>query len=205
MQYGMVIDAELCVGCNACAVACKINNNLPAQVWWNSVIGDDGVPSGLFPDGVNIAGLFIPKACQHCRKPACVQKCPTGASRKTDDGTVIVDAGVCIGCAACIEACPYDVRTIMQDEPTYYQEVALGQWDAPDHRAGKAEKCTPCANVRARGMEPPCIKACNMHARMFGDLDDPESAVSRVLSSGNREYARLLEEEGTEPCVYYLV
>ena len=206
MRYGMVIDTELCAGCNACAVACKINNNLPKEVWWNSVVTEGGATrdtaSGEWP---NNSMRFFPKACQHCRKPFCVAQCSTGATYVADDGTVQIDAEKCDGCGACIEACPYDVRVLVQNEPEYYQEVALGQWDAPKHSAGKVEKCTLCANIRERGGEPACVKACNLHARVFGDLDDPESEVSQILASGEREYMRLLEEEGTEPNVYYLM
>ncbi|WP_367178843.1 4Fe-4S dicluster domain-containing protein [uncultured Slackia sp.] len=206
MRYGMVIDTELCAGCNACAVACKINNNLPKEVWWNSVVTEGGATrdtaSGEWP---NNSMRFFPKACQHCRKPLCVAQCSTGATYVADDGTVQIDAEKCDGCGACIEACPYDVRVLVQNDPEYYQEVALGQWDAPKHSAGKVGKCTLCANIRERGGDPACVKACNLHARVFGDLDDPESEVSRILASGEREYMRLLEEESTEPNVYYLM
>lgn len=205
MQYGMVIDTQRCYGCNSCAVACKISNNLPKNVWWNTVLTEGGATrdtaGGEWP---NNTMRFFPKACQHCRKPTCVASCPTGASQKQDNGIVTIDHSVCIGCGTCIEVCPYDVRTLMEDPPTYYQDVALGQWDAPEHTAGKTEKCTFCANLLDRGEEPACVRACSVHARLFGDLDDPDSDVSKKLAEG-REYLLLHEEEGTEPCVYYLI
>ena len=206
MQYGMVIDTTLCAGCNACAVACKISNNLSKGVWWNHVSTEGGptrdTASGTWPDN---AMRFFPTACQQCRNPLCVAECPTGASQKGEDGVVTIDDGLCIGCGTCVNVCPYEVRTIMQDDPEWYQEVALGQFDAPVHEAGKAEKCTFCANLRERGEEPACVRACNLPARVFGDLDDPESDVSKMLAAGTREYVRLFEDEGTEPSVYYLV
>lgn len=206
MQYGMIIDTELCAGCNACAVACKINNNLPKGVWWNEVVTEGGstrdTAGGAWPDN---AMRFFPVACQQCRNPSCVAECPTGASQKGEDGIVFVDAGLCIGCGTCVKVCPYDVRTIMQDDPEFYQDIAIGQYDAPIHQAGKAEKCTFCSNVLMRGGQPACVKACNLHARKFGDLDDPDSEVSKIIASGEREYVRLLEDEGTDPCVYFLL
>ena len=205
MQYGMVIDTRRCYGCNACAVACKLSNNLPKDVWWNTVLTEGGATrdtaGGTWPENEM---RFYPKSCQHCRKPLCVAACPTGASRKRDDGIVSIDQGLCIGCRACIEACPYDVRTLPEDDPAYYQDVALGQWDAPQHVAGKTEKCTFCSNLIDRGEEPACASACSVKARLFGDLDDPESAVSKALASG-RAYTRLIEESGAEPSMYFLV
>lgn len=204
MQYGMVIDTQRCYGCNACAIACKLNNNLPNNVWWNTVLTEGGATrdtaSGEWPDN---AMRFFPKACQHCRKPLCVASCPTGASQKGEDGIVFIDQELCIGCGTCLTACPYEVRTIMQDESEYHQEVALGQWDAPEHKAGKAEKCTLCSNLLGRGKEPACVRACSMHARIFGDLDDPDSNASKALAKG-RDCVRLGEESGAEPSVYYL-
>ncbi|MDR0350426.1 MAG: 4Fe-4S dicluster domain-containing protein, partial [Coriobacteriales bacterium] len=161
MQYGMVIDTVRCYGCNACAVACKLNNNLANGIWWNTILTEGGATrdtaSGEWP---NNEMRFFPRSCQHCRKPLCVAACPTGASQKREeDGIVIVDTELCIGCATCLTACPYDVRTLPEDEPTYYQEVALGQYDAPLHRAGKTEKCTFCSNLIDRDKAPACIQA----------------------------------------------
>lgn len=205
MQYGMVIDTQRCSGCNSCATACKLNNNLSKNVWWNTILTEGGATrdtaSGEWP---NNEMRFFPKACQHCRKPLCVAACPTGASQKGEDGIVFIDQELCIGCSSCISACPYDVRTLMQDEPEYYQDVALGQWDAPAHRAGKVEKCTFCSNRLARDEMPACVRSCNVRARLYGDLDDPESAVSKAIESG-REYVRLEEGSGSDPAVYYLV
>lgn len=205
MQYGMVIDTRRCYGCNACAVACKLSNNLPKDLWWNTVLTEGGATrdtaSGEWPRNEM---RFYPKSCQHCKKPLCVAACPTGASQKRDDGIVVIDQGLCIGCRACIEACPYDARILPEDEPTYYQDVALGQWDAPKHTAGKTEKCTFCSNLIDRGEDPACMKACSVKARLFGDLDDPDSVVSRALASG-RESKRLIEESGAEPSVYFLL
>lgn len=204
MQYGMVIDTQRCYGCNSCAVACKLNNNLPKNVWWNTIETEGGATrdtaSGTWPKNEM---RFYPKSCQHCRKPLCEAACPTGATYKRDDGIVAIKQDLCIGCRSCIEACPYDARTLPEEDPEYYQEVVLGQWDAPEHIAGKTEKCTFCSNLIERGEEPACVRACSVKARLFGDLDDPESAVSKALAT-DRTVVRLLEESGSDPSVYYL-
>lgn len=204
MRYGMVIDTERCTGCHACALACKLNNNLPKGVWWNDIKtegGDtDDTASGEWP---NNEMRFWPIACQHCKEPLCLSVCPTGATQQREDGIVIVDSELCIGCEACKKACPYDVRVLESDEPEYYQDIMLGQFDAPQHKGGSMGKCTFCANLIDRGKQPACIAVCPIEARTFGDLDDPESRVSKLLASG-REVVRLHEEAGTDPSVFFL-
>ena len=117
-RFGMVIDTKRCFGCQTCAVACKTANNLPKGVRWNHIItsasSDVDCGGGTFP---NIDMTYLPISCQHCAKPACVEVCPTGASYRSDEGVVLVNAEACIGCKACIAACPYDVRVLNEDEP----------------------------------------------------------------------------------------
>ena len=135
-RYGMAIDLNRCFGCQACASACKVANNLPRDLVYNVVYtktDDDystlglstlkgaltnDVAGGNYPD---CTLSFLPFQCQHCEKPACLDVCPTGATQKREDGIVWVDPELCIGCESCIKACPYEgVRTLISDEASYY-------------------------------------------------------------------------------------
>lgn len=205
MHYGMAIDTKLCFGCTACAVACKSNNNLPNGMWWNRVITDGGkyddTARGTYPD---VTMAHYPVSCQHCANPACVAACPTGATyRDEETGIIMQDSETCIGCGTCQSACPYGVRTLNEEEPAFAVDFPLGDFDAPKHKVNTVEKCTFCGNCIARGEIPACMELCPGRARFWGDLDDPESDVSRAIEG--RDTMRLLEEEGTEPSVYYLV
>ena len=204
-RYGMAIDLTRCFGCHACSMACKIANNLPVDVMYNRVytVGAETLDcaTGTFEKPVL---EWLPMQCQHCANPACLQVCPTGATQKDENtGIVTVDDELCIGCESCIKACPYEgVRTLIPDEPVYYLDMAVGEADAPRHRGGVVEKCTFCQNLLSRGETPACMILCPGRARYWGDLDDPESAVSKEIASKN--YKVLNEEAGTEPSVYYL-
>ena len=217
-RYGMAVDLNRCFGCQACATACKIANNLPKGLAYNVVytkadsdlenvgtavvrgaVANDNA-GGSFP---NCTLMFMPLACQHCDNPPCLEVCPTGATQKREDGIVWVDGETCIGCEACRTACPYEgVRTFIEDEPEYYIETVIGEHDAPAHKTGTVEKCTFCYNLIDRGEVPACMQLCPGRARYWGDLDDPESAVSKAIEG--REVHLLHEAAGTAPCVYYL-
>ena len=201
---GFVIDKKSCIACHACAVACKVENNLPDGIWWNRILTEGGdnmdTPDGTYP---NLTMANIAVACQHCDNPACVKVCPVGATYKDPDtGAVRQDYDKCIGCRMCMGACPYSARTFNWEEPAYAVDFPLGDFDAPKHVAGVVEKCTFCANRLARGEEPACMEHCPGRARYWGDLDDPYSDVSRAIAG--RPTVRLLEDKGTEPSVYYL-
>lgn len=199
-------------------MACKVANNLAKGLSYNIVytrVGDDfddpgaavarGAianegPGGSYP---HCTLGFLPYQCQHCESPACLAACPTGATQQRDDGIVWVDSELCIGCAACIDSCPYDgVRTLLASAPEYYLDVVVGEADAPKHRGGTVEKCTFCYNLVDRGEVPACMQLCPGRARYWGDLEDPESDVSKALEG--RDYVLLSEEAGTNPKVYYL-
>lgn len=203
-RYGMAIDLPRCIGCNTCAVACKVSNNLPKDVWWNVVHteGRDFADTSKGTYGGEMQLSWLPVNCMHCENAVCEEVCPTGATVKRDDGIVTVDEETCIGCKSCMEACPYDVRRLIENEPEYYLELPIGDPAAKSHKGGTVEKCDFCAGRIDRGEKPACMELCPGRARYWGDLDDPESEVSQFLSGRNATV--LLEEEGTSPSVYYV-
>lgn len=203
-RYGMAIDLSRCIGCNTCAVACKVSNNLPEDVWWNVVHteGRDFADTSKGTYGGEMQLSWLPVNCMHCENAVCEEACPTGATVKRDDGIVTVDEETCIGCKSCMEACPYDVRRLIENEPEYYLELPIGDPAAKSHKGGTVEKCDFCAGRIDRGEKPACMELCPGRARYWGDLDDPESEVSQFLSGRNATV--LLEEEGTSPSVYYV-
>lgn len=201
----MVVDTKACVACNTCAIACKVENNLPDDVWWNKIMTVGGqeneTPEGVYP---NLSMYNITFACQHCENPACVKVCPVGATYKDGDtGVVRQDYDKCIGCRMCMAACPYTgVRSFNWDEPKYQLDFPVGGAEVPTHQKHVVEKCTFCNHRLAKGMEPACVYQCPARARFFGDLNDPESMVSGLLIE--RDYIQLLPEQGTNPSVYFL-
>jgi molybdopterin-containing oxidoreductase family iron-sulfur binding subunit len=205
-QLGMVIDLQRCMGCHTCAVACKIENNLPNKVWWNRVLTDGGdapdSTKGTYPD---VQRSYVTLACQHCENPACTRVCPVGATYKdADTGVVYQDYEKCIGCRMCMAACPYTgVRSFNWEEPQHYMDFTVGANNVPPHQKQVVEKCTLCAHRLASGGEPACIDSCPARARYFGDFNDPTSEVSKLII--RREQKQLLPEEGTNPSVYYLI
>lgn len=200
----MAIDLNRCFGCQTCAIACKVANNLPKNLLYNRVLTVGGASmdcaAGQYP---NCELGYLPMQCQHCENPACVDVCPTGASQRREDGIVWIDGEMCIGCKSCMTACPYEgVRTYADGEPEYYLDMAVGEFDAPVHKDGIVEKCTFCYNLVDRGEVPACMQLCPGRARFWGDLDDPESEVSKYLAS--HEGHLLQEEDGTAPKIYYI-
>lgn len=202
-RLGYVIDMKNCIACHACAVACKVENNLPDGIWWARVLTDGGAsqetPAGEFP---NLTMRNIEVNCQHCDNPACVKACPVGATYKDPDtGAVRQDYDKCIGCRMCMAACPYNARVFNWSEPVRDPDFNYGDKDVPVRPKGVAEKCTMCKERTDRGEEPMCVVCCPTEARVFGDLDDPESAISKFL--GEKSTFVLLEEQGTRPQVRY--
>lgn len=203
-RYGMVIDTRKCFGCQTCAMACKTSNNLPKGTFWNRVInsGDTRFDcgGGEFP---NVDMKFKTVSCQHCKNPSCVEVCPTGASYQTEEGIVLIDPELCIGCKSCMNACPYDVRVLNDAEPEYYLDFAIGDGYEQEHVGNVVEKCNFCYQRITNGGIPACMELCPGRARFWGDLDDPNSDASKAIEG--REVTYFLEEEGTEPTTMYLV
>lgn len=211
-RLGMVIDMKGCIACSSCAMACKIENNLPDDVWWNRIltVGGDApdTPAGTYPapgEASTLSMQNIAMACQHCDNPACTRVCPVQATY-IDEATGVVrqDYDKCIGCRMCMSACPYTgVRSFNWEEPCHVVGHAVGDADVPRHQKHTVEKCTLCWHRLARGLEPACVEPCPARVRYFGDFDDPDSEVSRLIRE--RAYTQLLPEKGTRPSVYYLV
>lgn len=206
-QWVMVIDQATCTGCGYCSFACRAENDVPPDISWNKVIPLEQV--GGKP-------VFLPRPCMHCEQAPCVDVCPVKASYHRADGIVMTDYDRCIGCRYCEVACPYLARAFNWetfDEPN----PAVPEWGQPGverRPRGVVEKCTFCFHRIDRGLAagltpgvdpgatPACVVECPVGARKFGDLNDPESEVSRLLRS--RPSYRLREDLGTRPRVYYL-
>ena len=200
-KLGLLIDLDICVGCHACAVACKEWNEQglagplpdadaygaePDGVWFNRVHSFELDALDQQPAST----LHFPRSCLHCETPACVTVCPTGASYKREsDGIVLVNPDTCIGCKLCSWACPYGAREYSPSE-------------------GIMKKCTLCVdriyneNIPEAQRQPACVQACPTRARGFGDFNDPDSAVS--MMSRERGGAALMPELGYQPVNRYL-
>ena len=200
MRYGMVIDLNRCVGCNACTLACKQAHGTPSGVYWSQVLRSE---AGVYP----LAHLvFTPILCNHCSDAPCVDVCPTGATQKQENGVVVVDQGKCVGCRYCMVACPYDARSFNYRKPQgYFPDKGLTMYEqarAGEHLVGTVEKCNFCIDRVQQGLLPACVQTCPAKARTFGDLDDPNSEVSQLIA--RRGGQQLHPELGTNPSVYYL-
>lgn len=201
MRYGMVIDLRRCVGCNACTIACKQSNGTPPDMFYSHVSISE---EGTYPNAMSV---YTPMLCGHCAEAACVSVCPTGASYRDEAGVVRIDHEKCIGCKYCIAACPYEVRTFLADKiEGYFPEAGLTEqerYQFADFEVGKVYKCDFC---RSKGytdtVGPSCARACPGDARVFGDLDDPQSEVAQLVVT---EQVRVLGAEyGTQPQVFYI-
>jgi len=196
-KYAMVIDLNTCVGCNACMVACAIENQTPS--WdtekWRTYVHDKETSTGN-----NVQRRFFPRLCNHCDNPPCMSVCPTGATYKTDDGFVLVDEDRCMGCQACAMACPYKARVNIT-----YADVRQGrEFYGSDYRrrSPSVDKCSFCNHRVEQGLKPACVETCVGESRMFGNLDDPKDQVAQMVESGVAK--PLMPHIGTKPNVYYI-
>ncbi|MGD8987629.1 MAG: 4Fe-4S dicluster domain-containing protein [Syntrophobacterales bacterium] len=225
-KYAMVIDLQSCVGCGACSIACKNENNLSEGIFWSSKITET---SGTFP---NVRYHYIPTLCNHCEDAPCVRGCPTQAMHKLDSGITMHDPKKCIGCRYCMYNCPYGVISFNWEKPFRFwrennpvikdctssplelvKKVNNGTatpYYNPGREAtlsgmrskGVVEKCTFCDHRIKQGELPYCVEACPANARIFGDLEKRGSEVNFLL--GKYRPFTLKEHLGTKPKVYYV-
>ncbi len=212
-RWGMLIDLRKCIGCSACTVACVAENHLPPGVVYRPVSEQE---VGTYP---NVARQFLPRPCMQCDDPPCTDVCPVAATYKRPDGVVEVNYDKCIGCRYCIPACPYGARTFDWGEnwtdgtprfepyesappPEYGQRWSKRPTGSSASPVGNVRKCQFCLHRLNAGMLPACTTTCVGAATYFGDLNDPETLIARLVGSEHVE--RLREDKGTEPKVYYL-
>lgn len=176
-NFGFVIDNRSCIGCHACSTACKSENEVPLGVYRTWVKYTE---TGEWPDTQR---HFQVTRCNHCANPPCVRICPTQAMYQRDDGIVEFDNEMCIGCKACMQACPYDAIHI-------------------DPETHTAAKCHYCSHRTDRGLEPACVVVCPTHAIISGDMDDPATEISQIL--GREKVSVRKPEQGTAPKVFYV-
>ena len=177
VSFGFLVDNKKCIGCHACSTACKSENEVPLGVhrtWVKSV------ETGIYP---NVSRSFQVTRCNHCANPPCVKICPVTAMYQREDGIVEFDSEACIGCKACIQACPYDAIYI-------------------DPISQTAAKCHYCAHRTEIGLEPACVVVCPQHAIVSGDLDDPGSEISRLVAKEKITVRK--PEQGTKPKLFYV-
>lgn len=196
--YAFLVDTNKCIGCGKCIAACRKENSVPSDCYrtWieRYAIRSDGEVSVDSPHGgehgfPQISGtaisraFFVPKLCNHCKEPNCVQVCPVGATYVSKEGFVLVDERQCVGCGYCIQACPYGARFMNTFTHT-------------------ADKCTWCYHRVRKGMQPACVQICPTAARQFGRIDDPQGAVGAVFRKQKLQV--LKPETGNEPMVGYI-
>ena len=176
-RWGMTIDADRCLGCEACMVACATENEVPLGQFRLRM---RTTTVGVFP---NLTSEFRLESCFHCADAPCVGVCPTGATYKTDDGIVLVDPAKCTGCKACVTACPYGMRYV--------------------HESGWVDKCTFCEHRVREGRQPACVQTCPTGARVFGNLEDAADPINTALAEA-QSVAVVNPDTGAKPSVFYL-
>jgi Fe-S-cluster-containing dehydrogenase component len=208
------VDTTTCIGCGRCVEACKLENGVPLNPECNRTwverhavaadgtvyvdsphAGIDGFPTLSTAPGAATADIrhsfFMPRLCMQCENPPCVGVCPVGATYRTAEGVVLVDQDRCVGCGYCVVACPYGARYLIPAGET-----------SPMGSAGVADKCTWCYHRVSNGRQPACVEVCPAGARVFGDLDDPDSPIQAIVRQPGVSLLR--PDLGTEPRVFYV-
>ena len=202
-KYALLVDLRKCVGCTSCQVSCKMENAAPIGNFRSKV---DIADVGEYPKAKR---YFFPKICNNCENPTCVAPCPVkGATYESKDGIVMVNRDLCIGCGRCVGACPYGARFLhphipVKNDPSKYAK------DVSEVKGKKAkdlrvvDKCDFCSHRLAAGIEEPaCVRNCVGKARYFGDLNDPNSEISKLIASVKTE--KWHPEYGTKPKTPYI-
>ncbi len=210
-RWVLVADLRACVGCQTCTASCKQANATSPCVQWRKVLDFE---TGSFPD---VGRVFVPVGCMHCAQPPCMDVCPSTATSQRDDGIVTIDYDLCIGCAYCAVACPYQARyKVSAPQPAYGKDgkMRVEEYREDPARLGVAQKCTFCSDRIDAGLAagltpgidpaatPACVNSCISGALHFGDKNDPDSNVSALLQENH--HFRMHEEMTTEPGIYYL-
>lgn len=209
-RWAMVIDLRKCIGCETCNFACGQFNAVPSDARWRRVLSIET------PGHMKEKRIFLPMNCMHCKNPPCLAVCPTKATYARWDGIVEINRDLCVGCGYCVLACPYEARVISWEDqlPREVEEGAKQGWPFADDHIGVCTKCNFCSEKIdsgiAKGLRPGldpeatpnCVSFCISGALAFGDLDDAESAVSKLIC--DNVVSRLQEDLETDPSVYYI-
>ncbi len=206
-RWVMVIDLSKCIGCDYCVWACQATNDTADDMRWNIRVEDQTQLGNTF---------HVTRPCLHCHHAPCVEVCPVGATYHRADGLVVMNYDRCIGCRYCQTACPYGARTFNFSERSE-TNPRVPEWGTPEverRPRGVAEKCTFCIHRIDAGLAkglmpgvheeatPACVNICPVNARFFGNINDPNSTVSRIINT--TPTLRLREDLGTDPSVYYI-
>lgn len=191
-RYGMVLDVDRCIGCHTCNVACKMYYGSRPEVNYNQV---ERVEWGEYPDAKQRFKLTM---CMHCEDAPCVAACPVGATYTSDEGIVLIDYETCIGCGACVTACPYNQRNLVKDDITNFDGVIAPFEEEAASRLNIVEKCILCYGRVQAGEQPICTIHCPGQCRIFGDVNDSESDISKYIKENNA-----INVKGTS--IYYVI
>ena len=209
-RWGMVIDLRKCIGCETCKHVCNDANMIPPGATWRRVVS-------FTKDKRFEKQEYLSMGCMHCSAPPCLEVCPTGATYRRSDGIVDIKNERCIGCGACILACPYKARSIMFQDVIIREESDIQKNKNPkcSNRIGICTKCDFCLSRLEKGLEkglrpgldpeatPLCVRYCIGEALYFGDLENPESEVSKLIRKNKT--VRLNEELRTDPSVFFIL
>ncbi len=216
MRWGMVYDLIRCIGCGGCQASCIMRNFLPPDILFRRLLTKEISPS---ENGGRAVRKWYPVQCNHCKNARCVEACPTGATYQREDGIVMIDHDKCIGCRYCMMACPYQMRSYLEECTEWFPGQGYTDWEKMRDKLNPLQtnvvhKCHFCHDRIDEGLKngltpgedieatPYCVISCPTKTITFGDLDDPNSKVSRLIAAYKAK--PLHPEYGTEPSIYYI-